>query len=259
MPEAVASGRLRDRVALVTGAAGGIGGATARCLAAEGARVALLARSRDAVAAAAAELATEGVAIGGDLRDPTVAEAAVETAIGQLGRLDIVVNAAGLYAPAALAETTRHLWEDSLAVNLSASFFIGRKAGLWMKEHGGGQIVNVSSEVAMRGVAGNAAYAAAKAGLIGLTRAMAVELAPGVTVNTVSPGAVDTPMMYTGVEGDPERFAEDLAKQIPLRRVADPDEVAKAILFLVTDGTYATGSNLALDGGTTAASYWVDR
>lgn len=243
---------LAGRVALVTGASSGIGAATARALAAAGARVALLARRRDPLEALAAELG-EGVALPlvADVRDPAQVGDAVAATLERFGRLDAVVNSAGVSIPASLADTDDEIWSAQIEANLSGSFFVARATAPHLGE--GGSIVNVGSELSQIGMAMFVAYCASKAGVIGLTRALAAELAPQVRVNAVCPGPVDTPMLAAEFElhGAEAALAETL-ERVPMRRLAAADEVAAAILYLTADAPYATGTVLALDGGVTA-------
>jgi NAD(P)-dependent dehydrogenase (short-subunit alcohol dehydrogenase family) len=147
---------------------------------------------------------------------------------------------------------TAEVWDRTLAVNLSGSFYVARELGLRMRARGGGRIVNVASDLAFTGLAGYVDYCAAKAGVLGLTRGLAAELAPTVLVNAVAPGPVDTPMMESelAATADPEVARGEVIARTPLGRVAAPEEVARAIAFFVTGADFATGSVLSLDGGT---------
>jgi NAD(P)-dependent dehydrogenase (short-subunit alcohol dehydrogenase family) len=242
---------LAGRVALVTGASSGIGAAAARALAAAGAAVALIARRREPLEALAAELGEDAalplvadVAVSGQVDD------AVAATIERFGRLDAVVNSAGVSVPASLADTDDATWNAVIDANLSGSFFVARAAAPHMGE--GGSIVNVGSELSQIGMEMYVAYCASKAGVIGLTKALAVELAPAIRVNAVCPGPVDTPMLAAEFDlfGAEQALAETLAR-VPLGRLATAEEVAAAILYLTVDAPYATGTALALDGGAT--------
>jgi len=250
-----ADGRLAGRRALVTGASSGIGEATARLLDAEGASVALLARRTGELRRVAGDL-TGAVAVPADVSDHREAIEALDAAEEQIGPVDILVNCAGVIGPIPLEDLTPPIWDQSLAVNLSGPFYLGREAGLRMRGRGGGHIVNVASDLAFTAMPGYVDYCAAKAGLVGLTRGLAVELAPRVLVNAVAPGPVDTPMMdhELATAPDPESAREETIRRVPLLRIAGPEEVARAILFLLTDAGYTTGSVLPLDGGVTALS-----
>jgi len=243
---------LAGRVALVTGASSGIGAAAARALAAAGAAVALLARRREPLESLAAELG-EGTALPlvADVVDSDQVDDAVAATLTRFGRLDAVVNSAGVSIPASLADTDDEIWRAQIDANLSGSFFVARAAAPHMGE--GGSIVNVGSELSHVGMEMFVAYCASKAGVIGLTRALAAELAPAIRVNAVCPGPVDTPMLAAEFDhfGAEAALAETLAR-VPMRRLAGADEVAAAILYLTADAPYATGTALALDGGVTA-------
>jgi NAD(P)-dependent dehydrogenase (short-subunit alcohol dehydrogenase family) len=242
---------LAGRVALVTGASSGIGAAAARALAAAGAAVALLARRRDPLESLAAELGVDvALPLVADVADSGQVATAVGAVVERFGRLDAVVNCAGVSIPASLADTDDAAWAAQIDANLSGSFFVAREAAPYLEE--GGSIVNVGSELSQVGMAMFVAYCASKAGVIGLTKALAAELAPTIRVNAVCPGPVDTPMLAAEFElfGAEEALAETLAR-VPLGRLAKPQEVAAAILFLIADAPYATGTVLALDGGTT--------
>lgn len=239
---------------LVTGASSGVGEATARLFAAMGAQVALLARRPAELDRVAGELGEGAHPFVADVADAGSARAAVREAIEVMGGLDVAVNAAGVAGPAALEDLDDDLWRLVIDTNLSGTFTVSREAGLHMRSRGGGAIVNVASDLAHMGTAGLAGYCAAKAGVVGLTRALAIELAPDVRVNVVCPGPIDTPMLRAGLdhEVDLEVELRQKAATVPLQRLADPAEVAQAIRFLAVSGTFATGASLALDGGTSA-------
>lgn len=240
---------------LITGATSGVGEATARFFAKRGASVALLARRPEALKRVASDLGERARCLVADVSDPRSAGAAVQEAIDALGGIDVAVNAAGVAGYAPLEELNEDLWRQVLDTNLSGTFYVSREAGLHMKAAGGGAIVNVASDLASMGVAGLAHYCASKAGVVGLTRALAIELAPAVRVNAVCPGPIDTPMLRSGLdqEEDPALALRQKEATVPLNRLADPDEVARAIYFLAVEGSFATGTAMAFDGGTSAA------
>jgi NAD(P)-dependent dehydrogenase (short-subunit alcohol dehydrogenase family) len=245
--------RLAGRTAVVTGASSGIGESTARTFAAAGAKVALLARNAEALAALEEEL-PGSLALPVDVSDPAQVEAAIDRVEAELGPIDAVVNSAGVAAPTPLAELDPESWRRTIDINLSGSFYVAREAGLRMvAAEREGSIVNLGSELSVLGMGMFAAYCAGKAGLIGLTKALAAELAPRVRVNIVCPGPVLTPM-YTNAHDsfeDPEgAYAATLAR-VPLGRVGTPEEIAAGILYLTADASLATGAVLHLDGGTT--------
>jgi NAD(P)-dependent dehydrogenase (short-subunit alcohol dehydrogenase family) len=239
--------------ALVTGASSGVGRAVATQLAREGAQVALLARRAAVLAELSEELGGTTLALACDVADAEQAERAVASASEQLGGLDLVVNSAGVCLPVALEDLDTATWGESLAINLTGTFSIARAAGLIMRSRAGGSIVNVGSELGSIGMAGFAHYCAAKAGVVGLTKALAAELAPSVRVNAVLPGPIDTPMLEAelALTDDPAATRVEALERVPLGRFATAAEVAEAILYLGLDAGYATGACLALDGGTT--------
>lgn len=243
---------LDGKVALITGASSGIGAATARRFAAAGATVAFIARGRDGLNALADEIG--GMPIVADVADCRTVTAAVNTAAETLGGLDIVVNSAGVCVPRALADTDEACWREHIDVNLSGSFYVARQAAALMSQAGRGTIINVGSDLSVMGRGMYVAYCAAKAGVIGLTKALAAELAPHVTVNAICPGPVDTPMLRAELElfGDADTIAADVVNQVPLRRFATAEEISAGVYYLAVDAPYATGTILELDGGTTA-------
>jgi NAD(P)-dependent dehydrogenase (short-subunit alcohol dehydrogenase family) len=248
------AGRLAGRRAFITGASQGLGAATARCFIREGASVALIARRAGPLEALAAELGPSAIAIAADVTEPEQVERAVAAAISRLGGLDIVVNSAGIGVPMSIEDTTPDRWQATLDVNLSGSFYVARAAARHMLEHRGGAIVNVGSEFSVLAGAHYVAYCASKSGVIGLTKALAAELAPTINVNAVLPGVMDTPMLHDALaaSGDYDgMYKKMVADRVPLGRLATPDEIAAGILYFAAEGTFATGAILALDGGTT--------
>jgi NAD(P)-dependent dehydrogenase (short-subunit alcohol dehydrogenase family) len=242
---------LEQRVAIVTGAAGGIGSAVARALAAAGADVALLDRERDGAARTASEIEASGeraaLALTADVSDSGELDAAFAAVAERFGRLDILVNCAGIFELADFAEIPLDHWQRILDVNLTAPMLASQRAVAAMDGRGGA-IVNISSIAAVQGAAGSAAYCASKGGLEALTRAMAVELAPlRVRVNAVAPHAIDTPM--TSALRGTELGARALAG-IPAGRFGAADEVAAAVVFLAGPrASFVTGATLAVNGG----------
>ncbi|MEV7607314.1 SDR family NAD(P)-dependent oxidoreductase [Paenarthrobacter sp. NPDC089322] len=240
---------------LVTGATSGVGEATAKLFAQRGAKVALLGRRPAELQRVAGEIDGGAHQVVTDVADAESVRNGVRGAIHSLGGLDVAVNAAGVAGYAPLEDLDERRWREVLDTNLSGTFFVAREAGLHMRRSGGGAIVNVASDLAAMGVAGLAHYCAAKAGVVGLTRALALELAPDVRVNAVCPGPIDTPMLRSGLESEPDPVLALQQKEstVPLLRLADPEEVAAAIYFLAVEGTFATGTSMAFDGGTSAA------
>jgi NAD(P)-dependent dehydrogenase (short-subunit alcohol dehydrogenase family) len=247
-------GDLSGRRALITGASSGLGRATAHLFAGQGAAVALLSRRESELWAVAREIGRGAIAVAADVADPSQVESAVDEAFAKLGGLDILVNAAGIDTPAPLAELDATTWDRQIAVNLSGSFYVSRRAALKMLAGSGGSIVMVGSELSLVGAPLYAHYCASKAGVIGLTRALAAELAPKIRVNAICPGPINTPMMRAEIDWypDPDAARREFVDRVPLKRFAEPDEIARAILFLVADAPFATGSVWSIDGGTTA-------
>lgn len=251
-PRTTSAGPLR---VIVSGASSGVGEATARLFVAEGAQVVILARRGDALRRLVDDIGPAAHPLVVDIADAGAASAAVRAAIDLMGGVDVAVNAAGIAGEAVLEEVDDDLWRRVIDTNLGGTFSVSREAGLHMRTHGGGAIVNVASDLAHMGAAGLTPYCASKAGVVGLTRGLAIELAPEVRVNVICPGPIDTPMMRAQLEGrvDAEAVLQQKKGTVPLGRFADPVEVARAIRFLAIDATFATGTSMAFDGGTSAA------
>lgn len=237
------------RVALVTGASRGIGRATAQALARRGAHVVAAARG-DHAEAVAAEIRGAGGQAESRALDVTDAEAitaAIGDVVGRHGRLDILVNNAGITRDQLLLRLKREDWDAVLDTNLTAVALLTQAALKPMIKQRGGRIINLTSVVGQSGNAGQANYAAAKAGLIGFTKAMALEVASrGITVNAVAPGMIDTDMTRVL----PQAAQEALVDRIPLKRLGAPEEIAEAVVFLASDeASYITGHVLAVNGG----------
>ena len=238
-------GRLAGRKILITGGASGIGRSTASLFLREGAAVAVLDRSAGG---------SEGVFVPGDVADPDSVQQAVPAAVAALGGLDGVVNAAGIFSAAGLADTTADLFSRTLAVNLTGTFLVVQAAAPILLASGApATIVNIGSGVGITPTGpGSTAYVASKGGVIAMTKALAMELAPSVRVNVVCPGMVDTPMTQGFLRNAAGVVEPELAARYALRRPAAPEEIAAAILFLTTaDSSFVTGIALPVDGGRT--------
>jgi 3-oxoacyl-[acyl-carrier protein] reductase len=236
-------------VALVTGASRGIGRAIARSLASNGATVVAAAREDHAQAVVDEIRGAGGLAeaVPLDVTDAAGIGAAVVGAVGRHGRIDILVNNAGVARDQLMLRMRREDWDAVLATNLTAAFTTVQAVLKPMLKQRHGRIVNITSVVGQAGNAGQANYAASKAGLIGFTKAVALEVASrNVTVNAVAPGLIDTDMTRA-ITADAQA---DWAERIPLRRLGTPEEVAAAVLFLASDeASYITGQVLAVNGG----------
>ena len=243
---------MAGKVALVTGGARGIGRAASELLAGAGASVVVNFRAREAEAARVARgIARAGgkaTAVGADIADAAQAAALVEETVRLYGRLDVLVNNAGIWEPGSLLTMTTAQWRRTLASNLDGTFYCTQAAARVMKKQRRGRIVNISSTAGQRGEAGYSHYAATKGAVISLTKSWSVELAPyGIYVNCVAPGWVDTDMTRADLQGAAGR---SVARAIPLRRVGTPRDIAAAILFLASDACrFVTGEILNVNGG----------
>ena len=245
---------LKDRVAIVTGAGSGIGAATAKRLAAEGAAVVVADWNEEGAAKVAAEIEGAGgraTAVKCDVSKKADAEAMVKKALDSFGGLQILVNNAGITRDGFAKKLGEDKWDQVLAVNLKGTFLCCQAAMLPMMEKNYGRIVNTAS-VAVLGNPGQANYAASKAGVIGLTRTLALELSRNlITVNCVAPGATDT-AMFNGV---PDEIKQRIVGSIPLKRMAKPEEIAALHAFLASDdAAYITGQVIFCDGGSSVGA-----
>jgi 3-oxoacyl-[acyl-carrier protein] reductase len=241
---------LKDKVAVVTGASQGIGRDTALALAEAGAKVAVAARNEERLAALAQEIAAKGgeaFAVKMDVADAEQIKAGFKAILEKFGRLDILVNNAAITRDGLVMRMKQEDWEAVLRTNLTGAHLCIQQAIMPMIRAKAGRIINISSVVARSGNAGQANYVAAKAGLIGLTKAIAMEIASrNITVNAVAPGFVETPM--TDVLS--EKVKEELKTRIPLGRMGSGRDIAAAIVFLASDEAgYITGHVLDVNGG----------
>ncbi len=243
-------GALDRRVALVTGASGGIGKAICSALAADGANVVVHFHRDQAgaeVAGATVRAAGRQVeVVKADVAVAAQAQALVARTVERFGRLDVLVNAAGVWPRRWALEMTEEEWDRLIDTNLKGTFMCCQAAGRVMRQAGGGRIVNICS-VAIRGVLQGAHYSASKAGAMGLTRSLALEWAPEVLVNAVAPGLVDTDMPRSAMT---EQEIADRVRRIPLQRIGQPEDIARAVLFLTSDrSSWITGQVLHVNGG----------
>lgn len=249
-------GRFDGKVAFVTGGAQGIGAATAQRLASEGASVAVIDLTEERSAPVVDEIAAAGgtaMAIGCDVADEAAVKAAVESAVDAYGRLDVLVNNAGITRDNLLHKMSADDWDTVLRVNLTSTFLCSRAAQAHMVPARYGKIVSLSSRSAL-GNRGQANYAAAKAGIQGLTATLAIELGPfGINVNAVAPGFVASAMTDATAHRlgvSPDDLQKASAEATPLRRVGQPEEIAAVVAFLASDdASYVSGQTLYVNGG----------
>jgi len=241
---------LKDKVAVVTGASQGIGRDTALALAEAGAKVAVAARNEEKLLALVADIAAAGgtaLAVKIDVADAEQVKAGFKQVLEKFGRLDILVNNAAITRDGLAMRMKQDDWEAVLRTNLTGAHLCIQQALPTMMKARAGRIINISSIVAQSGNAGQANYVAAKAGIIGLTKAIAIEIASrNITVNAVAPGFIETPM----TEALPDKVKEELKTRIPLGRMGSARDVASAIVFLASDeAAYITGHVLNVNGG----------
>ena len=238
---------LENRRALVTGASGGIGGAVASALHGQGATVALAGRNREALEERAAALEDRAHVLTADLADPDSADGLAKAATEAMGGIDILVNNAGLARDNLFVRVRDEDWQTVLDVNLTAGFRLARAALRGMMRARWGRIVAITSIVGQTGNPGQANYAASKAGMTGMTKALAAEVAArNITVNCVAPGFIDTAM----TQGLDEDRTATLTERIPAGRLGTPADVAACVVFLASDeAAYVTGQTLSVNGG----------
>jgi NAD(P)-dependent dehydrogenase (short-subunit alcohol dehydrogenase family) len=243
--------RFTDQVAVVTGAAKGIGSATASLLAREGARVVLL-DTDPAGEGTASEIGGSGRFYECDVSKSEAVASAFESVCRDLGGVDLLVNNAGIQRYGTVTQTSEELWDEVMNVNLKSAFLCAREALPSMLERGGGVVVNVASVQSFITQKGGAAYTTSKTALLGLTRAIAVDYAPTVRCVAVCPGSVDTPMLRWAFQQspDPDEVLAEVHAMHPVGRIATPDEVAELIGFLCSpQAGFITGQAYRIDGG----------
>ena len=238
--------KLKDKVALVTGAGQGMGRAIARQFAAEGAIVVALDLNLEAAQQTLEGCGEQHLARALNVADAAAVNALVDEVLALRGRVDVLVNNAGTGGMDSFTEMSDEAWARVIGVNLNGAFYCARAAVRAMLKNGGGTVVNVGSTSAVSGD-GPAHYVTSKAALMGLTRVMAKELAKsGVRVNTLVPGPTNTPMM----QGIPQEWADAIIAGVPMGRMAEPEDIAKAAVFLASDDSgFVTGQSLAVNGG----------
>jgi len=245
----------RDRRVLVTGGTRGIGRAAVGAFLEAGARVAVNGRTEESTHNAVARLGREAVACPGDIAKQDACRTVVSKAVLTLGGLDVLVNCAGIAGGGPMEAVTEAEWDATLDTNLKGTFFCIQSALPFLRM-AKGNVVNLASDAGLIGESGLAVYCASKGGVVNLTRALALELAPEIRVNCVCPGYVDTDMVRRNVieaSGNPAATEAALAASAPLNRLAQPSEIAAAILYLASDAAqFVTGAALQIDGGTTA-------
>ena len=252
---------LAGRVAFVTGCASGIGREVAGLFAREGARVAGFDRAREAGEELAASLGAaagqEAFFTAGDVRRPAEVEAAVEAVVARAGRIDVVVNCAGVREIGDAYTMPTDEWDNVVAVNLSGVFYCCQSTARRMRESGGGSIVNISSVGGLIGLSHRPAYTATKHGVVGLTKSLAADFGPdGIRVNAICPGLIRTPLTESYFED--ESFERDLATTVPQGRYGVAADVASAALYLASDmASYVNGAALTVDGGWLAEKSFV--
>jgi 2-hydroxycyclohexanecarboxyl-CoA dehydrogenase len=243
--------RLEGKVALVTGGASGIGAATCRRLAAEGARVAVTDMNLEPARELAGEV--DGEALELDVRSTDSIAAAVAAAEEELGPLDVLVNNAGYDEFGWFGQTDEGMWDRVLAVNLRGVLAVTHAVLPGMQQRGGGRIVNIASEAGRAGSAGSAVYSAAKAGVIGFTKALAQENGRfNITINAIAPGPIETPLLMGAKQlGElGQRVIDGMVSKTVLRRLGQPEEVAAAVAYLASDdASFVTGQSLGVSGG----------
>ncbi len=244
---------LKDKVSIITGGSRGIGAATALLLAKAGSDIAINYIENGAKAAAVVEGVKRAgrriVTLQGNVGASSVAREFVEKTVGEFGKIDIVVNNAGIWTLGEIGATPERVWDETLDINLKGVFNICNVVVPYLKKNGGGRIINISSTAGQRGEAFHAHYAASKGGILAFTKSLSTELARfNVLVNSVAPGWVDTEM-NDEVFAD-QSFREQVINAIPLKKIATAEDVAGAVLFLASDlANHITGATINVNGG----------
>ena len=255
------AGRLEAKVALVTGGGTGIGAAIAKAFIAEGAKVFIIGRRREKLEEFAAGFPADCISFyAGDIRKLQDAEAMVNATVAKFGKLNILVNNAGIDPAGTVTDMPVQQWHDIIDTNLTGMFYMTRFAIPKMIEQGGGSIINIASLAGVRAIPAMPAYSTSKAGIHGFTQAVALDYGDkGIRVNMISPGATATDMLKNSMQGVAKAQNTDiygafkfLTRFIPIKHAAEPDEIAPAAVFFASDESrYVTGQNLLVDGGAT--------
>jgi acetoacetyl-CoA reductase len=243
-------GSLEGAVAVVTGASRGLGSAIAEELGSGGAKVVVnYSRSKEPAEELVQKISQDGgeaIAVQGDVADPEQAEKLINETVEKFGRVDVLVNNAGITVDRTLKKLEIEDWQKVVNVDLNSCYYTVHAALPHMIEQESGKVINISSFVGEAGNYGQTNYAAAKAGLLGFTKSAALELARyNITVNAICPGFIETEM----VAAMPEEARENVLKRVPLRRFGQPNEVARLVRYIVEDGDYMTGNTLDINGG----------
>jgi 2-hydroxycyclohexanecarboxyl-CoA dehydrogenase len=245
---------LQGSVAIVTGAAGGIGGAVAAGLASAGASVAAWDLDGDRAAEIASAIGSGSVAVAVDITSRPSVEGALATTVDALGPVDVLVNNAGIDKIEPFLQSEEPTWERIVAVNFLGAVRCCHVVVPGMVERGAGRVVNIASDAGRVGSSGEVVYSGTKGAVIAFSKALAREVAPsGVTVNVVCPGPTNTPLLDQVAEVS-QKLYDGLSRAIPMRRIAQPSDIAPAVVFLASDGAgYVTGQTLSVSGGLTMA------
>lgn len=248
--------KLDRRIVIITGAAAGIGEASARLFAKEGARLVLVDLQEESLSKLVGELEQVDTIVLdfiGDVSNPVLCRHVIDRTMAQFGRIDVLFNNAGIVLNGSLVECTEEEWQKTLDVNLKSMYLMCHAAVPIMRQQGGGTIVNMSSIAGPTGVANRGAYSVSKAGVIGLTKSLAMDFVKdGIRVNCICPATVDTPSLRQRIADspDPEEARRTFVARQPMGRIGTPQEIAAMALFLASDDSrYMTGQAIIMDGG----------
>lgn len=237
---------------IITGATSGIGECIAKTLDKKGAKIILSGRSRERGEALAGELGSNAGFVSGDIKFPEANEELVKEAVQQFGGLDQVVLCAGQLGIGKLDQLAISDWEDTIATNLNAVFYLLKYAIPEMTKSGGGSVVIIGSVAASHAFPNHPAYTASKAALPALVKQVALDYGPDIRINMVSPAQIETPLLHNSVQAfeNPDEILKETAAKLPMKRIGTPDDIAAAVLYLLSDSaSWVTGTNLTVDGG----------